>query len=131
MHHFLIGALSVAAICCAGCSKKSGTANPPRAAAASMSSAPADFVGKITYYEVSAPEGKLRLKAKKLTLIFEGINIGEDGKGVTSLSNFQHPDQGSATTDNTHHFGSSKVEVKQASRYDGAIGVDVNGYKFR
>jgi hypothetical protein len=81
--------------------------------------------------ESAAQEGKYSLTAKRLTIIFEGIPIGDDGKKnhyrVLRLVT-QEPGHSHATT---LGFGSTEVVHKLTAGKDGTTDIQINDYKLR
>lgn len=109
--------------CLGGCSRESSTSQPPPA--------PANLLNQVTRYDASVRNGKFCLKAGDLTLIFDRILIGDDGKNVIASGNFQVPQASPISGTNTLQFGSTRIEVTQQSGDDRTINVDINGYKLR
>ncbi len=131
MLRFLQCALLVVVFCSTGCSQQKTAVSTPAAAAAGQAYAALSMFDNLTFYEVTAPDGKLQLLAKKLLLIFDGIRIEKVARGAAFRSSFQHPDQGPVTTNDAVQFGSTLVDIKQAGRPDKTIDVAINGFKFR
>ena len=81
--------------------------------------------------ESTARGGRYCLTAKRLTVIFEGIPIGDDGKDtryhVVRIAP-QQPGQSQATT---LAFGATKVVHNQTAGQGGTSDIQINGCKLR
>jgi hypothetical protein len=81
--------------------------------------------------ESTAHEGKYQLTAKRLTIIFEGIPIGDEGKNTqyhTLRLAAQEPGHSQETR---MAFGSTEVVHTQTAGKGGTSDLQINGYKLR
>jgi hypothetical protein len=79
----------------------------------------------------TAQDGKYRLTAKRLTILFEGIPIGEDGKNTQYHTLRLVPQQPGHSQTTRMAFGSTEVVHTQTAGQGGTSDLQINDYKLR